>query len=71
MIHYEEGGICPIMRVLAEETELAARLYSEAVVQLEDANERIDRARSAVNELRDRADVARIGLQEHLDSHGC
>jgi hypothetical protein len=71
MIPYEEGGICPIKRVLAEETELAARLYSEALVQLEDANERIERARSAANESRDRADVARIALQEHIESHGC
>ena len=68
---YKEGSICPIKRVLAEETDLAARLYSEAVLQLEDANERIEKARSAVNVSRDRADVAQIALQEHVNSHGC
>lgn len=67
----KEGSICPIKRELAEEAGLAARLYSEAVLQLEDATERIDRARTAVNESRDRADVARIVLQEHVSSHGC
>ena len=71
MNQYGEGSICPIKRVLAQETELAAGLYSEAVVQLEDANERIVRAQSAVNELRGRADVARIALEEHIASHGC
>jgi len=71
MNQYEEGSICPIKSVLAEETELAARLYAEAAVRLEDANERIERARSAVNERRDRADVARIALEEHIHSHGC
>lgn len=67
----KEGSICPIKRALAEEIDLAARLYSEAVVELEDANERIERARSAVNESRDRADVSRIALEEHISSHGC
>ena len=66
---------CSIRQQLAQEFATAARLYAEAVVLFTSLgtipNDKYTRLRDAVREAQERAEIARVTFEEHVDSHRC
>jgi len=71
-----EAGCCAIRRRLAEQFAIAARLYGEAVVlytgfEGPTADVEYIHLRDAAREAQQRAEVARVLFEEHVDLHRC
>jgi hypothetical protein len=66
---------CSIRQRLAQEFATAARLYAEAVVLVTSLgpipNDKYSRLLDAARAAQERAEIAQITFEEHVDSHRC
>jgi hypothetical protein len=66
---------CSIHHQLAQEFATAARLYAEAVVLVTSLgampNPKYTRLRNDARAAQERAEIARVTFEEHVDSHPC
>lgn len=71
-----KANCCEIKRRMADEFALAAGLFAQAVVLFTSSDDRVsndeyNRLGAASRAAQERAELARMAFEEHVNCHGC